>query len=225
MKIYKNWTKGGAQPEQDMEDGHLNEWKNVISELQGGDFESYSVLDFGCNQGAFLKHLYNKYPFKKGVGIDLSLGAIEVANKRKQNLPVSYYTTEDFKDSTEKFDIVISNSVLFFIEDLKQHAKEIGEYLNEEGVYYINFCDFIKSANIASIKEKIDSWAETPLILHSLDEIVKVFSEEGFEVQVKRLRTNDFISLKYSDEWYSSVDEKLELYYRNRYLFRIVKKS
>lgn len=223
MKTYKNWTKAGTQAEQDMEDSHLNEWKNVIESLDSKDFNNYSILDFGCNQGAFLKHLYEKYPFKTATGIDLSSGAIEIANSRKQNLPISYYTTQEFKTKNEKFDIAISNSVLFFIENLRQHAKEIYSYLNNKGVYYINFCDFIKSLNIATIKDKINDWAETPLIIHSLDEITKIFSEEGFDVQVKRLKPNHFISLKYKDEWYSNVDEKLELHYNNRYLFRMSK--
>lgn len=223
MKTYKNWTKAGTQAEQEMEDGHLNEWTNVIASLNSEDFNNYSILDFGCNQGAFLRLLNEKHPFTKATGIDLSSGAIEIANSRKQNLPIDYYTTEEFKNKNEKFDVTISNSVLFFIENLQQHAKEIHGYLNDNGVYYINFCDFIKSPNIALIKDKINKWAETPLIIHSLDEIVKVFSEEGFKVQLKRLSPTHFIPLKYGDEWYTNVDERLDLQYNNRYLFRMVK--
>ncbi|MBS9774763.1 MAG: class I SAM-dependent methyltransferase [Tenacibaculum sp.] len=223
MKTYKNWTKEGSQAEQEMEDGHIKEWRNIINELQPDDFVNYSILDFGCNQGAFLKHLYKDYPFNKAVGIDLSCEAIKTANSRKENFPINYYTTEEFRNNDEKFDIVISNSVLFFIKDLAEHAKQIKSYLKDKGIYYINFCDFMKSSNIASIKEKIDSWAETPLVLHSLDEIVKVFSEEGFDVEVKRLRPSHFIPLKYNDEWYVNVSERLQINYENRYLFRIVK--
>lgn len=220
---YKNWTKGGTQAEQDMEDGHIKEWHNTINHLLSDDLKDYSILDFGCNQGAFLRYLHEKYPFKKATGIDLSVGAIEVATSRKGNLPIDYYVAEEFKDKNEKFDVVISNSVVFFIPDLQQHAQEIKEFLNEKGVYYFTYCDFIKSQNVAALKERINNWAETPLIIHSLDEISKIFSEEGFEVEIRRIQPKDFITLKYDDEWNRNAEDRLELYYKNRYIFRMIK--
>lgn len=223
MKTYKNWTKAGTQAEQEMEDGHIKEWKNTINALQSEDLSNYSILDFGCNQGAFLRHLHEKYPFNKATGIDLSEGAIEIAKSRKANLPIEYYTVSEFANKNEKFDVVISNSVIFFIPDLQQHAQQIKEYLNKDGVYYFSFCDFIKSQNIASLKQRINEWAETPLVIHSIDEIVKVFSEEGFEVEIKRMQPRNFITLKHDDQWNRNANDRLELYYRNRYIFRMVK--
>lgn len=223
----KNWTKEGLQAEQKMEELHTKTWRATINEfgLYPDDFKDYSVLDFGCSQGAFLKHLYQRFPFKKGVGIDLASEPIEVANRRKDNLPLTYYTTEDFKAYTGKFDVVISNYVIFWIRDLVAHAKEINEILNDEGVYYFTFCDFMRSNEntIAHLKEGLDNWAETPLILHSLDEVVKTFSEADFDVEIKRLFNNNFMPLEYKNKWYSNIYAKISLQYEHTYLFRVEK--
>lgn len=223
MKTFTTWTKEGAALEQEMEDSHLNQWQQTISEYLPEDFKDYTVLDFGCSQGAFLKHLYKKYPFKNAVGIDLSLEAIKTANQRKENLPVSYYTTEEFANKTpQNFDVVVSNSVLFFIEDLDAHAKQIFNYLNENGVYYFTFTDFSKLSNLNRFIEKIDQWANTPLVLHTLDDIVKVFNKNGFEVQLKQFEANNFITFNSKDDLYANAYERLTML-KHKYLFRLTK--
>lgn len=223
MKTYKTWTKDGLKSEQEMEDGHIKSWKDTISELYKDDFfDGYSILDFGCNQGGFLKHLYEIYPFKNALGLDIASDAIKIANERKQNLPIEYLCTNKLKNF-KPFDVVISTSVLFFIEDLRQHAKEIYNYLNEKGVYYISFSDFVSRPSLTKAKEEINRIAETPLVLHTLDDILKTFSEEGFEVQIKRAKPSYFIPLTSNDAWSLNVSEKMEQSYKHRYLFRMIK--
>lgn len=224
MKRYKTWTKEGFNSEQEMEDEHLESWISTIEQLNIKDFsKDYSILDFGCNQGGFLRLLHKKHPFKNGVGIDIASDSIEVANQRKANLPLEYICTDTASNLNQTFDVAISTSVIFFIDDLNKHAKDIFNSLNKKGVYYISFSDFGKSPSLTKIKQEIIRISETPLVVHTLDDIVKAFSEEGFEVEVKRTQPDYFTSLKPNESWSSSAFEKIEHTYKNRYLFRMIK--
>lgn len=226
MKTYKTWTKDGLKSEQEMEDEHLESWKDTINQLNNDDFsKGYSILDFGCNQGGFLRLLNKKHPFKNALGIDIASDAIKIANERKGNLPVEYLCAGNLKNINNKFDVAISTSVLFFIEDLQQHANEMYNSLTDKAAYYISFSDFAKSPSLAKIKEEIDKIAETPLVVHTLDDIVKAFSEQGFRVQIKRTQPTYFTHLSPNDSWASNAFERIERSYKHRYLFRMVKNN
>jgi predicted rRNA methylase YqxC with S4 and FtsJ domains len=44
------------------------------------DLSDRAILDFGCNQGGFLRFLYSQRPFKRGVGVDLARALLAAAN-------------------------------------------------------------------------------------------------------------------------------------------------
>lgn len=76
-----------------MEQGHIRHWEKVLEMILERDLKHKSILDFGCNQGGFLRYLYRERPFAKSVGVDLAIDSIAVANTRKADLPLSYYAT------------------------------------------------------------------------------------------------------------------------------------
>jgi 2-polyprenyl-3-methyl-5-hydroxy-6-metoxy-1,4-benzoquinol methylase len=45
-------------------------WERTIEMLDTSDIKGKTILDVGCNQGGFLRKLYDTTPFKEGVGID-----------------------------------------------------------------------------------------------------------------------------------------------------------
>ena len=73
-----------------MADGHAPIWRHLIGLLPERDLSGKAVLDFGCNQGGLLRHLYAIRPFRKALGVDIAEQSIARANDLKGNLPVQY---------------------------------------------------------------------------------------------------------------------------------------
>ncbi len=46
-----------------MADGHAPIWRHLIGLVPEIDLSGRAVLDFGCNQGGFLRHLHALRPF------------------------------------------------------------------------------------------------------------------------------------------------------------------
>ncbi|MEW9123252.1 MAG: hypothetical protein AB2421_11135 [Thermotaleaceae bacterium] len=67
-ELYDVWWNDSQVGEQPMEDNHRRHWEKVLSMVKEEDLGEYSVFDFGCNQGGFLRFLYGQRPFKLPVG-------------------------------------------------------------------------------------------------------------------------------------------------------------
>lgn len=64
MTQIDTWAK--IQNEEDvMNDHHAPFWRAMIRQMSESDIHNSSVLDFGCNQGGFLRTLFRIKPFKK----------------------------------------------------------------------------------------------------------------------------------------------------------------
>jgi 2-polyprenyl-3-methyl-5-hydroxy-6-metoxy-1,4-benzoquinol methylase len=59
--------------------GHSRYWRHFISSVPEIDLSEKSVLDFGCNQGGFLRLLHAMRPFRRGLGIYIASNSIAVA--------------------------------------------------------------------------------------------------------------------------------------------------
>ena len=123
--LYDVWWKKPGESEQAMEDRHAPHWAKVLDAILEKDLSGSSVLDIGYNQGGFLRYLYERRPFRKGVGIDLATQSISVANDRKGDLPLTYFATGEPQQLGEQFDFAVSIFVIYLIRDLRGHAQKI----------------------------------------------------------------------------------------------------
>ena len=73
---------------------------------------------------AILRQLYETTPFKKGVGIDLTF-IFGKGRDIKGQRPLTYYLTDKPQETKHMFDTAVSTSVLYLIEDIPQHAKDL----------------------------------------------------------------------------------------------------
>ena len=110
------------------------------------DFKGGNILDYGCGNGVHIDYLNSVFPSAEIYGLDTSEQAIEVA---KENNPEfsSYISTcspvpkidETFKGV--KFDLIICNQVLYYLND--ENAKNIIEQfydvLNPGGALYVSW--------------------------------------------------------------------------------------
>jgi SAM-dependent methyltransferase len=161
--------------------------------------EQKNILDFGCGDGKFL-HLYAMMDkFENGYGIELSEELINEANKEKQNnMNYEKYSKEFFDNKKNYFDIVYSQEVIYTIEDLKMHAKEIFNIVKPDGYYFATMGSHIQnplwSHRRDVIREDFNQGKSHYFAYdYSLDEVAKIFKEVGFEVGLKRLPLEYFM--------------------------------
>lgn len=218
--LYEHWWNQPGECEQAMEENHQRFWIRILSMITETCLDQTVVLDFGCNQGGFLRFLYHHRPFKQGIGVDLAKGAVRIANERKANLPLQYFATSNLSEFHHQADLAISTSVLYLIEDLNKHATQIKQVLKPEGVYYASYTDYAQNPSLPTIREKINAYGASKMHEHNLTEIAEAFSSEGFKVGIRRLPVNDFIPVKGEDPFFNVIDDRLLYEYEQSYLFR-----
>ncbi|BBB89552.1 MAG TPA: class I SAM-dependent methyltransferase [Methylomusa anaerophila] len=221
-KLYDVWWQNHAEGEQQMEDRHLSGWQEVIGLIQEQDLSQMAVLDFGCNQGGFLRHLYKAKPFKEGVGIDLAQESIAVANARKGDLPLTYLATTTPEQLANRFDLVISQAVIYLIKDLKTHAWKVKQVLKPGGVYYATYTDMNGNPSLTHFTEWINRNSLVESNAHTLDFIVETFAAEGFKAGIQRRRHSGFVDLSRRESGYLSIADRMQATYEQSYIFRFV---
>lgn len=216
---YDVWWREG---DQSMEDSHLHHWRWVLAHLPDEDMREYSVLDFGCNQGGFLRYLYAERPFKKAIGTDLARQSVEVANQRKGDFPISYVVTSDPEQWGKRFDRAYSLAVLYLLSDLEEHARKMKACLKPGGIYYATYADYPSNPSFAHIRERINQHSALPMQEYSLDAIADAFFHQGFQVSIRRMLPTDFVALSPDKSWYQCVSDKLQYVYEQAYIFRFI---
>lgn len=221
-KLYDVWWQDRTEGEQQMEDRHLRGWCEVIQLIQEQDLSNMTVLDFGCNQGGFLRLLYQAKPFKEGMGIDLAQESIAVANARKGDLPLTYIATTTPEQFVNRFDLVISQAVIYLIKDLKTHAWKIKQLLKPGGVYYATYTDLNNNPSLQHFTNWINRNSLVAANAHTLDFIAETFAAEGFRVEIQRRRPQGFIDISRKEDGFLCIADRMKSLYEDAYIFRFV---
>ncbi len=221
-KLYDVWWQNRAEGEQQMEEQHQRGWQEVIQLIKEQDLSQMAVLDFGCNQGGFLRHLYQAKPFKEGLGIDLAQESIQVANARKGNLPLTYVATTTPEQFADRFDLAISQAVIYLIKDLKTHAWKIRQLLKPGGVYYATYTDLNSNPSLDHFTKWINANSLVESNAHTLDFIAQTFAAEGFQVEIQRRRPQGFIDISRPEDGFLCIADRLKSTYEQAYIFRFV---
>jgi SAM-dependent methyltransferase len=222
---YETWWTEPTEGEQRMEDSHARHWMKIVDAMLERDLAASAVLDFGCNQGGFLRLLYQERPFARGLGVDLARWSIEIAKQRKGERPIDYVVATSLAAYAGQFDLAVSSSVIYLIADLANHAREIRQALKPGGVYYATYTDYRTNPSLPRLREEIDRHGAVPMQLHSLDDIALAFQGEGFSVNIRRLGVTDYIPLQLPDRFLRSVEDRMLYEYEQAYIFRFVASS
>ncbi|KOP65447.1 methyltransferase type 11 [Bacillus sp. FJAT-18019] len=206
-----------------MEEGHLKGWMQLISTIKEDDLSDYSVLDFGCNRGGFLRLLHQFKPYKEAIGIDLGRHSIDIANERKGNLPIDYMVSGSPEQFEGKFDLAFCLSVIYLIDDLKTHAWKLSKALKPGGVYYVTYTDLTTNPSRDFFKEGIERYSHLTANMHTLDDIASAFSNEGFRVEIKRRVPTDYITISSEESYLRSVSDEVMSAYESSYIFRFTR--
>ena len=94
--------------------------------------KNISILDIGTGSGCILLSLLKELKQSRGLGIDVSPGAIKIAQMNSQNLNLnarSKFKVIDFKDfNIGKYDLIVSNPPYIALKDIKNLARDIIRY-------------------------------------------------------------------------------------------------
>ena len=114
--------------------GEWHQLEPLFPELQGKD-----VLDLGCGYGWHCKYAADMGA-RSVTGIDLSEKMIAEARKRNSHERVNYYVASllDWDYQPDAYDMIVSNLVLHYMEDLEDVYRRIYETLRPGGVFLMN---------------------------------------------------------------------------------------
>lgn len=114
--------------------GEWHQLKRFFPELSGK-----RVLDLGCGYGWHCKYAA-ECGAESVLGIDLSVRMIAEAKKRNADEKIRYEVCglDSYSYPEQEYDLVISNLVLHYIEDLDEVYRKVHRTLKRDGVFIFN---------------------------------------------------------------------------------------
>lgn len=208
--------------EAQMADGHAPIWRHIIKLMPEHDLSTKTVLDFGCNQGGFLRHLYALRPFYKALGVDIAEQSVARANELKGSMPIQYQTNVGLAGWDAQFDIALSHEVVYLIEDLTSHAHDIWRVLKSGGVYYVVTGCHSDNPMWPRWRELVAQRTHTVVYDRSITDYAQEFLSAGFRVTAKKLGFDGF--LPYAPEgWMPDLCDTLNYFTETKIIFRLIK--
>jgi SAM-dependent methyltransferase len=205
-----------------MADGHAPIWRHLIGLIMEKDLTAKSVLDFGCNQGGLLRHLYAIRPFRKALGIDIAEASIAKADTLKGNLPIQHEVGGTVSGWAEEFDLAISHEVIYLVPDIAAHAADIFHALKSGGVYYAVTGCHTDNPLWPKWRALVAERTNTVVQDRSITDYAKAFQAAGFKVSARKLEFDGF--LPYSDNaWTPDLADSLDYYTQTKIVYRLVK--
>ncbi|BEM77727.1 hypothetical protein SME38J_18300 [Serratia marcescens] len=208
--------------ERAMAEGHAPIWRHLIGLVPEHELSGVKVLDFGCNQGGFLRLLHQIRPFQQAVGVDIARQSVDEANRLKGNLPVVYQTDTRLNGWDDHFDIAFSHEVIYLIEDIAQHAADMLRALKPGGVYYAVTGCHTDNPLWPQWRERVAEQTHTVVQDRSLADYARIFSAAGLQVSARRLGFSGFVPYE-PDGWMPDITAAIDYYWRTKTVFRLVK--
>lgn len=162
--------------------------EDMISMIEESGDDEFNVLEVGCDCGATLFEIKNRYPNANIYGTDLNPGAVRIAsvfaetcinNIEEKNLPWD----EHF------FDIIIFGDVLEHLRDPKSTLEYCKRYLRDGGRIIASIPNVMHVSVMEQLLKGYFTYTEEGLLdkthihLFTGKEIFKMFRSCGFEIE------------------------------------------
>jgi len=92
-----------------------------------------SILEIGCGTGLLTQLVTEKLQFKRYIALDIVSGCEEFIKKINSNIEFINCDVENYIQDSEKFDLIISNASLQWIENMPEFVKQLASKLNKNG--------------------------------------------------------------------------------------------
>ena len=181
VDVFGKWAEEGKDI--GMEKTHaasVNEMIDFALEERTNIGKSFSFLDLGCGNGWVVRSVLKNKLCDLAVGIDGAKQMIANAKKRGGN---AKYIYEDinFFDSSDKYDLIHSMEVLYYLDDPSEIIKRISDsWLNNDGRLIVGIDHYYENTDSHSWQEKVG----TRMLMLRESEWINIFEMAGLnEVQ------------------------------------------
>lgn len=183
----KIWEKHFLENKWGMHYFNKNYNKNTVSSIDAGLDDEIAVLEIGCDLGATILEIKNRYPNAKIYGTEINAGAaaiaahfaeVEINNIEDRNLPFN----------KKMFDYIIFGDVLEHLHDPLATLIYCKDFLKEEGSVIANIPNVMHISVIEELLKGNFTYEETGLLdkthihLFTYNEIVRMFWEAGYDI-------------------------------------------
>ena len=185
-EVFGEWAEKGKDI--GMEKGHALAVEDMISFATQERINlkrNFSFLDLGCGNGWVVRMLENNQLCVRSVGID---GAKQMIQKASEGTSRSEFLLEniDTYSSPDKFDLIHSMEVLYYLENPALTVKKIAySWLNEGGRLIAGIDLYFENQESHSWEEKVG----TKMMMLKEAEWIEIFSSAGLK-DVKSWRSN-----------------------------------
>ena len=216
------WNRNPAD-EESMGAAHAPIWRRMIDVSVPHDLSHSTVLDYGCNQGGFLRLLYDRHPFKSAVGIDIARESVARAELLKGHRPIQYRVADQAAALGQTFDFAFSHEVIYLLPDVAEHARDLRQALRPGGSYIAAIGCHADSSLWPRWRTLIAETSSIPIYDHSLEDVSRAFREAGFSVAVRPLALDAFMQVTIGSPYFPKVTDQLRYYTTDKVLFRFVR--
>ena len=185
-EVFGEWAEHGKDT--GMEKGHALAVKDMLRfslQERASLRKDFSFLDLGCGNGWVVRKVEKNPMCTRSVGIDGAKQMIEKASKVDSK---SEYLHEniDTYSSPEKFDLIHSMEVLYYLENPALTVKKITDlWLNQGGRLIAGVDLYYENQESHSWEEKVG----TKMMMLKEAEWIEIFSSAGLK-EVKSWRSN-----------------------------------
>jgi SAM-dependent methyltransferase len=185
-EVFGEWAEKGKDI--GMEKGHAVAVEDMISfatQERTNLKRNFSFLDLGCGNGWVVRMLENNQLCVRSVGID---GAKQMIEKAGEDTSKSEFLLENIDTyiSPDKFDLIHSMEVLYYLENPALTVKKIADsWLNEGG-------RLIAGVDLYYENQESHSWEDrvgTKMMMLKEAEWMEIFSSAGLQ-EVESWRSN-----------------------------------
>jgi SAM-dependent methyltransferase len=222
LSTIATWNRNPAD-EEAMGAAHAPIWRRMVEVSVPHDIRDSTVLDYGCNQGGFLRLLYDSHPFKAAVGIDIARESVARAELLKGQRPIAYKVADQAAALGHSFDFAFSHEVIYLLPDVAEHARDIKAVLRPGGTYVAAMGCHTDSSLWPHWRKLIAETSSIPIYDHSLEDVSQAFAETGFNVSVRPLALNAFMHVTIGSAYFPKVTDQLRYYTADKVLFRFVR--
>lgn len=220
----RTWNRNPAD-EEAMGAARAPIWRRMIDVSVHGALTGSTVLDYGCNQGGFLRLLYDRHPYKSAVGIDIARESVGRAELLKGQRPVEYRVSDNAASLGRVFDYAFSHEVIYLLPDVGAHARDLRAALRPGGAYIAAIGCHIDSSVWAHWRRVIAETSSIPIYDHSLEDVARAFSSAGFSVAVRPLALDAFMPVTLGSAYFPKITDQLRYYSSDKVLFRFVRQT
>jgi trans-aconitate methyltransferase len=176
--VFGEWAETGK--DKGMAEGHKVSVDEMIKfsldeRLHIG--KNFSFLDLGCGNGWVVRNVTKNSLCSRAVGID---GAKQMIAKAESSGGDAKYILADINsfNSDEKYDLIHSMEVLYYLKDPSIIVQKISEsWLNEGGRLIVGIDLYYENADSHSWQEKVG----TPMLMLRKSDWIEIFEEAGLK--------------------------------------------